>query len=367
MSSMLASATKVFETTRQPFLVLDGRFHVVAANQAFWARFSLAPPDTLGGLVFKAGHGEWDAVPIHLLLEELLPAQHEVDGFELVGEFGSGTRMIMLVDARELVGDDRHADRLILLGFHDITQVRRTESLVKRTRLELERSNRELQEFASVASHDLQEPLRKILAFGERLQARAASSLDDVAADYLTRMLDASRRMRRLIDDALECARLSTGPTHVGAVALDGAVRGALENVSVPPGAAMDVGPLPTIEADPAQMRQLFQNLLSNACKFRRPDVPLAVSVRAERPGAEDPWTITVADNGLGFEQVHAERVFTMFQRLHGRMFDGSGIGLAVCRRIVERHHGSLEARGAPNGGASFVMRLPACQPEDTL
>jgi signal transduction histidine kinase len=367
MLSMLASATKVFETTRQPFLVLDGRFRVVAANQAFWTRFCLDPDDTLGGLLSAAGHGEWDAAPVHRLLEELLPAQHEVEGFELIGEFGSGARMIMLVDARELGGDDRNVDRLILLGFHDVTEARRTESLVKRTRLDLERSNRELQEFASVASHDLQEPLRKILAFGERLQARAASSLDEVAADYLTRMLDASRRMRRLIDDALECARLSTGTTHVEAVALDAAVRGAMDNLSVPVGSTMDVGPMPTIEADPAQMRQLFQNLLSNACKFRRPAVPLAVTVRAERPGVDDPWTITVADNGLGFEPLHAERLFTMFQRLHGRQFEGSGIGLAVCRRIVEGHHGSIEARGAPDAGASFVMRLPECQIDDSL
>lgn len=367
MPSMLASATKVFETTRQPFLVLDGRFHVVAANPAFWTRFRLDPSDTIGGLLFAAGHGEWDTAPVHLLLEQLLPIQHEMEGFELTGEFGNGERATLLVDARELVGDDQDVDRLILLGLHDITDARRTEWLMKRARLELERSNRELQEFASVASHDLQEPLRKILAFGERLQARAGSSLDDVAADYLTRMLDASGRMRRLIDDAHECARLSTGATHVETIALDVAVRGAMENVNVPPDATMDVGPLPTIEADPAQMRQLFQNLLSNACKFRRPEVALEVTVRAERSGADDPWTITVTDNGLGFEQLQADGVFTMFRRLHGRQFDGSGIGLAVCRRIVERHHGSIEARGAPDLGASFVMRLPECQLEDVL
>lgn len=362
---MLASATKVFETTRQPFLVLDGQFHVVAANKALWSQFGLAPGGTIGKSLFCIGHGEWDSSSVHELLEQLLPAQHELDGFELAGEFG-GKRRVLLIDARELVGDDHDVDRLILLGLHDVTEARVVEALVKRTRLDLERSNRQLQEFASVAAHDLQEPLRKILAFGERLQTRVGTSLDEVAADYLTRMLDASTRMRRLIDDALECARLSTGATHREEVALEVAVTRAIENICVPPGATMNVAPLPMIEADPAQMRQLFQNLLSNACKFRRDDVPLVVTVSAARLGPDDTWTITVADNGLGFEPQHADRVFAMFQRLHGRQFDGAGIGLAVCRRIVERHHGSIEARGVPGAGASFVVRLPEHQPEES-
>jgi light-regulated signal transduction histidine kinase (bacteriophytochrome) len=238
------------------------------------------------------------------------------------------------------------------------------DALVRRTRLELERSNRELQEFASVASHDLQEPLRKILAFGERLRSRAGTSLDAIATGYLTRMLDASTRMRRLIDDALECARLSTGTAHIERVALEDAVSGAVANLTVPVDATLEVSPLPTIDADAGQMRQLFQNLLSNACKFRRHDLPLVVKVGAE-PVDADIWAITVTDNGIGFDQQHADRVFTMFQRLHGRRFDGSGIGLAVCRRIVERHHGSIEARGVAGLGGSFVVRLPTHQHED--
>jgi signal transduction histidine kinase len=112
-------------------------------------------------------------------------------------------------------------------------------------------------------------------------------------------------------------------------------------------------------------MRQLFQNLLSNACKFRRDDVPLVVTVSAACGGPEGGWAITVADNGLGFEPQHGDRVFIMFQRLNGRQFDGSGIGLAVCRRIVERHHGTIEARGVAGEGASFVIRLPEQQHED--
>jgi signal transduction histidine kinase len=360
---MLASATKVFDTTRQPFLVLNGRFDVVAANNAFWSQCRLDPGDTIGQSLFAVGQGAWDSPPVHQLLERLLPAQHEVDGFEVAGEFG-GTRRVLLIDARELVRDDHDVDRLILLGLHDVTDARAVEALVKRTRLELERTNRQLHEFASVASHDLQEPLRKILAFGERLQMRVGTSLDGVAADYLTRMLDASTRMRQLIDDALECARLSTGPIHPEPVALEVAVKSARENVCVPPGATVDVGPMPIVDADPAQMRQLFQNLLSNACKFRRHDVRLVVTIGAARLGPDDTWTITVADNGLGFEAQHAERLFAMFQRLNGRQFEGSGIGLAVCRRIVERHHGSIDAHGVPGVGATFVVRLPEHQHE---
>ena len=361
---MLASAIKVFETTRQPFLVLDARFNVLSANQAFWTKFQFNPADTLGQSLFAAGHGAWAAAPVRHLLEHVLPSQHEVEGFECVGEFGAGGRRVLLIDARELGGDALDDGRLILLGLHDITDARSVESLIRRTRLDLERSNRELQEFAAVASHDLQEPLRKILAFGERLQARAGASLDAMAADYLARMLDASSRMRRLIDDALQCARLSAGTAHIEKVSLDGAVSGALANLVMPAGATVEVTSLPTIDADAGQMRQLFQNLLSNACKFRRHDVALAVTVAAEQVDT-DTWAITVADNGIGFDQQHADRVFAMFQRLHGRQFDGSGIGLAVCRRIVERHRGSIEARGVTGVGASFVVRLPICQHED--
>jgi signal transduction histidine kinase len=357
--------TKVFETTRQPFLVLDHLFRVVTANTAFWRQFQLPPDETVGRSLWAAGGGEWASSDLRGLLEQLLSNRREINGYELVGEF-AGTRRVLLVDGREIIQDDIDGERFILVGLEDVTVQRNAEALTERARVVLERSNRDLQEFASVASHDLQEPLRKILAFGERLHSRAESSLDDVARDYLARMLDASRRMRQLIDDALACSRVSIGAAPFDMVSLDGALRDALANVDLPAAGTVDAAPLPSIEADAGQMRQLFQNLLTNAFKFKQDDVPPRVTVGAHR--ADDgEWTLTFADNGIGFDPQHGERLFAMFQRLHGRRFDGSGIGLAVCRRIVERHHGSIEANGVLGSGATLTVRLPERQPLETL
>jgi signal transduction histidine kinase len=357
--------TKVFDTTRQPFLVLDHLFRVVTANTAFWRQFQLPPDETVGRSLWSAGDGEWASSDLRGLLAQLLSNRREINGYELVGEF-AGTRRVLLVDGREIIQDDVDGERFILVGLEDVTAQRNAEALTERARVVLERSNRDLQEFASVASHDLQEPLRKILAFGERLHTRAESSLDDVAKDYLARMLDASRRMRRLIDDALECSRVSIAAAPFDEVSLDGALRDALANIILPADGSVDAVPLPSIEADPGQMRQLFQNLLTNAFKFRKDDIAPQVTIGANR--AEDgDWTLTFADNGIGFDPEHGERLFAMFQRLHGRRFDGSGIGLAVCRRIVERHHGSIEAHGILGSGATFTVCLPERQPMETL
>jgi signal transduction histidine kinase len=357
--------TKVFETTRQPFLVLDHLFRVVTANTAFWRQFRLPPDETVGRSLWSAGDGEWASSDLRGLLAQLLLNRQEINGYELVGKF-AGTRRVLLVDGREIIQDDADGERFILVGLEDVTVQRNAQALTERARLVLERSNRDLQEFASVASHDLQEPLRKILAFGERLHDRAEASLDDVAKDYLARMLDASRRMRRLIDDALECSRVSISSAPCDLVPLDVALRDALANVTIPADGSVDAVPLPRIEADAGQMRQLFQNLLTNAFKFKRDGIAPRVTIGAHREDSGD-WTLTFADNGIGFDPEHGERLFAMFQRLHGRRFDGSGIGLAVCRRIVERHHGSIDAHGVPGSGATFTVRLPERQPLETL
>ncbi len=357
--------TRVFETTRQPFLVLDHLCRVVTANTAFWRQFQLSPDETVGRSLWSAGNGEWASSELRVLLAQLLSKRLEIDGYELVGQF-AGARRVVLVDGREIIQDDVNGERFILVGLEDVTVQRHAQALAERARIVLERSNRDLLEFAAVASHDLQEPLRKILAFGERLHDRAAASLDDPAKDYLARMLDASRRMRRLIDDALACSRVSIGTAPCDLVSLDVALRDALANVVLPADGRVDAVPLPSIEADAGQMRQLFQNLLTNAFKFRQDDVAPRVTVGAHRESSGD-WTLTFADNGIGLDPAHGERLFTMFQRLHGRRFEGSGIGLAVCRRIVERHHGSIEAHGVLGAGATFTVRLPERQPMETL
>jgi signal transduction histidine kinase len=230
---------------------------------------------------------------------------------------------------------------------------------------QLTRSNRELESFASVASHDLQEPLRKILAFGDRLRMQTGGSLDPAAADSLTRMLNAATRMQTLINDLLAFARVGSRAQDFVRVNLDAILTDVLvdlESRISDAGGTVHFEPMPEIEADPLQMRQLFQNLLSNALKFRRPGVPPVVRIRSH---ADDGRAIIeIEDNGIGFEAQYAERIFGIFQRLHGRgAYEGTGIGLAICRRIVERHHGSISASGRLGEGAMFRVTLPMEQP----
>ena len=237
----------------------------------------------------------------------------------------------------------------------------------------LEWSNRELQEFASVASHDLQEPLRKIQAFGDRLEAKAGPALGDEGRDYLGRMRAAAGRMRTLIDDLLAFSRVSTKarpfvPLDLGKIA--GEVVSDLEGRIAQTGGRVEVGPLPTIAADATQMRQLFQNLIGNGLKFHRPGVPppLRVSSRPlgpdERPDPRAPAVeLSFEDDGIGFDLKYLDRIFNVFQRLHGRNeYEGTGMGLAIVRKIVERHGGSITARSEPGRGATFVVVLPVAQ-----
>jgi len=227
--------------------------------------------------------------------------------------------------------------------------------------VELERSNGELQDFASVASHDLQEPLRKIQAFGDRLKTRCEADLSDDGKLYLDRMQDAARRMGILILDLLELARVTSkaqpfAPVDLSEIA--GEVVSDLELRLEQSGGKIELGALPTIDADRLQMRQLMQNLLANALKFRNLDALPIVRVESETVG--DKCRLTISDNGIGFDDKHAERIFTMFQRLHGRdAYEGTGIGLAIVKKIVERHGGEISAHSGEGQGATFVVTLP--------
>jgi light-regulated signal transduction histidine kinase (bacteriophytochrome) len=237
---------------------------------------------------------------------------------------------------------------------------------LKRTQLRLEQSNRELENFATVASHDLQEPLRKIQTFSERLTAMCAETLSPEGRDYLERMNNAAARMRKLIDDLLTYSRVSSKSQtflRLDLAEVAGEVLGDLETAIEQSGATVTVGELPSVDASPMQMRQLLQNLLSNALKFRRDDVAPSISIS----GTVDPdgryCELKVEDNGIGFEEKYLDRIFNVFQRLHGRgKYEGTGIGLAICRRIAERHGGSISARSTPGQGSTFIVRLPRSQ-----
>lgn len=227
---------------------------------------------------------------------------------------------------------------------------------------ELVRSNRQLEEFAATVSHDLLEPLRKITAFGGLLERRAAEGLDETGRGFLERMTASAARMTTLIEDLLRFSRVFGDTSPQEPVPLGAIVRGVLSDLEAriaKTGAVIEVSALPTVRARPFQMRQLFQNLISNALKFRDKGVVPRVTIETGhgRPGYLE---VTVRDNGIGFDQKSAERIFEPFSRLHGRTeFEGSGIGLAVCRRIVLRQGGWISAQSAPGCGATFTISFP--------
>jgi signal transduction histidine kinase len=272
-----------------------------------------------------------------------------------------------------------HGDELGLLvgAFNEmLEQIEQAQkSLVERTReverinQELERSNGELESFASVASHDLQEPLRKITAFGDRLKSQFGEALSERGLDYLERMNNAATRMQSLIEDLLAFSRVTTRGQPFAPVSLAAVTREVLSDLEMrieKTGAQVEVGELPAIEADPTQMRQLLQNLLANALKFQRPGETPRIRVEGRlldgtprgRNGSAV-LQLRVQDNGIGFDEKYLDRLFKPFQRLHGQSaYEGTGIGLAICKKIAERHGGSITARSAPGRGTCFLVEM---------
>jgi light-regulated signal transduction histidine kinase (bacteriophytochrome) len=229
----------------------------------------------------------------------------------------------------------------------------------------LEQSNRALQDFASIAAHDMKEPLRKVIAFGNMLRQKSGESLGQSGNDYLNRMLNATERMQSLLTALLEYSRLSTRANPFVEVELTELIHEVLSDLEVKvvkTGGEVHVGTLPVISADPTQMRQLFQNLIGNALKFHKPGVKPMVQVRSV-PVTDSRCQVVVEDNGVGFDEQHLERIFAPFQRLHGRTeYEGTGMGLAICKKIVEGHGGSITAMATPGQGATFIIELPLAQ-----
>ncbi len=288
-----------------------------------------------------------------------------------------GRRRWLQVDAVPIPDAEGAAPRVVS-SFIDVTARIRAEEELRVAAVKLAESNQALYDFTSIAAHDLQEPLRKVQAFGDRLATRYGDALGADGQDYLARMQNATRRMQTLITDLLALARVTTTIQPFALVDLTRVTREVLGDLEVrlaETGSRVDIGDLPTIEADPVQMRQLVQNLLGNALKFHHPDAPPVVTVRATivaAPPGDGPTLcqLTIADNGIGFDALYAARIFGAFQRLHTRAaYEGTGIGLAVCQKIAERHGGTIVATGEPGHGATFTVTLPlvhAARAEET-
>ncbi len=256
----------------------------------------------------------------------------------------------------------------------ELSERKHAEEELKLFTEKLKESNDELQQFAYIASHDLQEPLRKVVVFGDRLKTRCRDAIDAQGRDYLERIENATKRMQNFIDDLLAFSRITTKAQPFVSVDLNKIVQEVLSDLEVrieQTKARIERVDLLAIEADPLQMRQLFQNLIGNALKFHKkgyaPSVRISCRVFSGRRLSEslsgDLCQILVEDDGIGFDEKHKDRIFEVFQRLHGRSeYQGTGIGLAVCKKIVARHGGHITARSSPGQGSTFMVTLPIHQ-----
>jgi light-regulated signal transduction histidine kinase (bacteriophytochrome) len=263
--------------------------------------------------------------------------------------------------AREVVDLGEDVDTMRARIVAELAALRDAES-------DLRRSNAELEQFAYVASHDLQEPLRKVASFCQLLQQRYGGQLDDRADQYIGFAVDGAQRMQDLINDLLafsRVGRVENPHTEVDCDALLARVRTDLERAIDDSGATVEASGLPTVRGDAGLLRIVFQNLVANAIKFRDEAAPV-VRIDAEREDAC--WRFRVSDNGIGIDPEYAERIFVLFQRLHPRtQYEGTGIGLAMCRKIVEYHGGRMwldPEQAAAGGGSTFYFTLPAEEPE---
>lgn len=305
-----------------------------------------------------------------------------VSGGQVIGTLAFGTRTRTSISERDLslmqtVGSQVAValERIRLIGelqrSRDELEMRvqsRTAELLAANRA-LEQSNRDLEDFAHVASHDLQEPLRKIQTFSDRFVTGYRESLDDKGRDYLERMMRAAGRMQDLVQDLVSYSRITSKPAPAARFNLKDAVVEAamdLEMLLEETGGHIEVSELPEVEADRVQMRQLFQNLIGNGLKYHGAEPPV-VRIRNRSPSSGAFCEIHVTDNGIGFKEDYLNKIFKPFQRLHGRNapYQGTGMGLAICRRIVDRHGGSISAESRPGAGATFIVRLPRCGIED--
>ena len=251
-------------------------------------------------------------------------------------------------------------DDLVALVTTDTTEIKGAQRAAEEHLKKLERSNAELQQFAYVASHDLQEPLRMVISYLTLLDKKYKGELDSQAKEYITHAVEGGARMRRLIDDLLEYSRIESRTNVFAPVDMKKVMESTIKVLKAPieeSKADIRIEPMPTISGDRSQMQQVMQNLISNSLKFKGPDRPL---VNISAIDGKKEWTFSVKDNGIGLNTEYSDKIFQMFQRLHNQdQYPGTGVGLAIVKKIVERHGGRIWVESEEGKGATFSFTIP--------
>ena len=358
----LRYAENIIETVREPLVVLDIDLKILSANRSFYNTFKVIPDETIGNFIYDLGNQQWDIPRLRTLFEDILPKNTRFDNFEVEHDFPIIGRKIMLLNARRIYRKDI-GTQMILLAIEDITEHKRREEELKKLSEELARSNTDLRDFAYVASHDLKKPLQSIEGFAKLLARRYKGKLDAKADEFIEYIGSGVYRMQELIKDLLEYSQIGAKEKKVKPTDCRLIVEKAVGNLQAAieeSKAVVTYDELPTVMVDTPQMISLFQNLIDNAIKFRGEDVP-RVHISAERKG--DEWVFSIRDNGIGIEPKDAQRIFGMFQRLHGSTdYPGTGIGLSICKKIIERHGGRIWLESETGKGSTFYFTMPCMQ-----
>jgi PAS domain S-box-containing protein len=351
LRAALAYVASIVDTVREPMLVLDGKLRIKTASRAFCHTFGVSREDTEGQFIYELGNGQWNIPALRTMLEEVLPQRKSLQDFEVIHDFPSLGRRIMLLNARKLWREANQTE-LVLLVVEDVTERKQIQE-------ELVRSNEDLQRFAYVAAHDLRSPLNSALNVSKLLARRVEGKLNEEERDMLIEAINSMERLGGLMQDILAYSEMGNAPQQRTLLPLEEPLKIALANLQHhigTSGAHVSVGALPKVLADRIQIVMVFQNLIGNALKYRREETP---TIRIEAVQDGDDWQVSVKDNGQGFEPEHARGIFEPFKRLHGKKVPGSGIGLATCKRIVTRLGGRIWAESTPGEGSTFFFTLP--------
>ena len=385
----------IIATIREPLIVLDKNFKVRTANKSYYNKFQTSEHETEGKLFYEISAQQWNIPELRHLLEIILSDEKKITGFEINKEFNELGQRNMLINATMIYRKD-NSEQLILLAIEDVTEVRKLETELKKFNHELEitvaertkklnevnislkYSNENLQQFATIASHDLQEPLRKILTFANLLNIRHSADINNEARDLLGKISKSTERMSALITGVLNFSRITDVNMEYERTDLNEILNNVINDFDLlirQKNARVTHDKLPVIDAISIQLNQLFHNLLGNALKFSSPEKSPEITVKVENlkgdfvknfPSLNSKTNyckIIFRDNGIGFDNKFAEQIFLIFQRLNPREhFEGTGIGLALCKRIVINHLGEIYAESIPNEQTDFNVILPIKQ-----
>jgi PAS domain S-box-containing protein len=354
------AAENIIATMPDTLVLVDRNGAIAGVNRSLLAMLDVAEQDLVGQPVSRLFAMESTSVAGGGIGERLLPGM-EAENREawLLTKDGRKIPVLLSVSAVR----QRGINIGLVCVAKDITERKVAEELLLEANTRLQQSNRELQEFAHVASHDLQEPLRKIGIFGERLLETYRQAPEKEGRDHLEKIMDAAARMQRLINALLAYARVTVTSGAAERVDLAPVVREVLSDLEArieEEAALVECGSLPAVFADPTQLRQLFQNLIGNALKFHQPGIPPHVRIYARDGVREGAHTVVVEDEGIGIEAQYHDKIFGVFERLHGKdRYDGNGIGLAVCKKIMERTGGTIRVESQPGEGTKFIVSWP--------